>query len=117
MLLDSHPGYESLVVVPDYPRYRDLAHRTRTGRAAAVTLADDEPVKAVMVFAEEHDVAKHIPRATTAAVAIDLLTQVSAKGVRPAALIISHSGRASETPLAVVVDSDLPDLLAALSLG
>ncbi|NMM29687.1 MAG: hypothetical protein HHJ10_01205 [Cellulomonas sp.] len=35
MLLDSHPGYESLVVVPDYPRYRDLAHRTRTGRAAA----------------------------------------------------------------------------------
>ena len=35
MLLDSHAGYESLVVVPDYPRYRDLAHRTRTGRAAA----------------------------------------------------------------------------------
>ena len=35
MLLDSHPGYESLVVVPDYPRYRDLALRTSTGRAAA----------------------------------------------------------------------------------
>jgi predicted amidohydrolase len=36
MLLDSHPGYESLVVPPDYPRYRDLAHRTKSGRAAAV---------------------------------------------------------------------------------
>ncbi len=35
MLLDSHPGHESLVVLPDYPRYRDLADRTRTGRAAA----------------------------------------------------------------------------------
>lgn len=35
MLLDSHPGYESLVVVPDYPRYRDLAARTTLGRAAA----------------------------------------------------------------------------------
>ncbi|TDC56649.1 hypothetical protein E1212_01360 [Jiangella ureilytica] len=35
MLLDSHPGHESLVVLPDMPRYRDLAERTRTGRAAA----------------------------------------------------------------------------------
>lgn len=35
MLLDSHPGHESLVVLPDYPRYRDLTKRTRTGRQAA----------------------------------------------------------------------------------
>jgi hypothetical protein len=35
MLLDSHPGYESLMVLPDYPRYRNLAQRTRTGRRAA----------------------------------------------------------------------------------
>lgn len=35
MLLDSHPDHDSLVVLPDYPRYRDLAGRTRTGRAAA----------------------------------------------------------------------------------
>lgn len=35
MLLDSHPGHESLMVLPDYPRYRDLAERTRTGRRAA----------------------------------------------------------------------------------
>jgi len=31
MLLDSHPGRESLAVLPDFPRYRDLAHRTTTG--------------------------------------------------------------------------------------
>ena len=35
MLLDSHPGHESLVVLPDYPRYRDLTRRTRTGRRSA----------------------------------------------------------------------------------
>ncbi len=35
MLLDSHPDQESLVVVPDYPRYRDLATGTRTGRSRA----------------------------------------------------------------------------------
>ncbi|GAA0734302.1 hypothetical protein GCM10010199_53190 [Dactylosporangium roseum] len=35
MLLDDRPGLESLMVLPDYPRYRDLAARTRTGRRAA----------------------------------------------------------------------------------
>ena len=35
MLLDSHPGHESLMVLPDFSRYRDLGIRTRTGRAAA----------------------------------------------------------------------------------
>ena len=33
MLLDERPGHESLMVLPDYPRYRDLA--ARTGRRAA----------------------------------------------------------------------------------
>jgi hypothetical protein len=35
MLLDSHPDHESLIVLPDFPRYRDLAARTRTGRVLA----------------------------------------------------------------------------------
>lgn len=35
MLLDSHPDHDALMVLPDYPRYRDLARRTRTSRAAA----------------------------------------------------------------------------------
>ncbi|MEV4134010.1 hypothetical protein AB0J72_17800 [Dactylosporangium sp. NPDC049742] len=35
MLLDSHPGHESLMVLPDFPRYRDLTTRTRSGRHAA----------------------------------------------------------------------------------
>lgn len=35
MLLDSHPDHESLVVLPDFSRYRDLTARTRTGRGAA----------------------------------------------------------------------------------
>lgn len=86
-------------------------------RLERVTLADDEPVEAVMAFAEAHDVARHIRRTTTAAVAIDLLSQPTNKGVRLAALIITDAGRASEKPLAVVVDADLPVLMAALSLS
>jgi hypothetical protein len=35
MLLDTHPEHESLVVLPNFPRYRDLASRTRTGRRLA----------------------------------------------------------------------------------
>lgn len=35
MLLDSHPGYESLMVLPGFSRYRDLGVRTGTGRRAA----------------------------------------------------------------------------------
>ncbi|TDO42193.1 hypothetical protein [Paractinoplanes brasiliensis] len=35
MLLDSHLGRESLMVLPDYSRYRDLTVRTRTGRSLA----------------------------------------------------------------------------------
>ncbi|HVV75138.1 MAG TPA: hypothetical protein VHC43_03805 [Mycobacteriales bacterium] len=35
MLLETHPDHESLIVLPDYPRYRDLAHRTSRGRSAA----------------------------------------------------------------------------------
>jgi uncharacterized iron-regulated protein len=35
MLRDSHPDHESLIVLPDYPRYRDLAARTVLGRRAA----------------------------------------------------------------------------------
>lgn len=35
MLRDSHADHESLIVVPDYPRFRDLTKRTSNGRAAA----------------------------------------------------------------------------------
>jgi hypothetical protein len=49
MVLDSHPGSETLVVLPDYPRYRDLAARTRTGRGRAdvhvVLVAEDGQVE------------------------------------------------------------------------
>ncbi len=33
--LDSQPDHKSLVVLPGYPRYRDVARRTKTSRAAA----------------------------------------------------------------------------------
>jgi hypothetical protein len=45
MLRDSHDDHESLVVLPDHRRYRDLAAKTRTGRAGAavhVVLLEDD---------------------------------------------------------------------------
>ncbi len=33
-LLDTHPGHESLMVLPQYRRYRDVTEPTRTGRRA-----------------------------------------------------------------------------------
>ncbi|MFC7247619.1 hypothetical protein ACFQO7_34585 [Catellatospora aurea] len=35
LLRDANPNFESLMVLPDYPRYRDLALRTADSRAAA----------------------------------------------------------------------------------
>ena len=85
-------------------------------RLATSTLGDGEPVQAVMEFAEPHDRAMHIPKTITVAAAIDLLSQAGADGFRPAALIMTRSGKADESALAVVVDFDLPSLNTALSL-
>ena len=74
----------------------------------------DEAVSAVLTCSEEQDTARHVPRTTTAADAIALLDQPLPCGSRPRALIVTTNGRPAESPLAVVVDEDLPRLLRAL---
>lgn len=86
-------------------------------RFDTVTLAESEPVEAVMSYAEAHDIAKLVPKTITAAMALDRLSNPNSKGTRPTALIITESGRSSEKPLGVVVDADIPALSAALSLS
>lgn len=78
-------------------------------------MAEAEPVRRVLDFAEEHERAVHVARTTTAAEAVYKLSSAGAAGRPPNALIITQTGRTSETPLAVVVVDDLPILTAALA--
>jgi CBS domain-containing protein len=80
-------------------------------------LAEEEPVRQVMRFAEEDECAALVPRAITAAEAIDQLSQRRHSGQQVTALIISQHGRKTDKPLAVVVPYDLPALIAALAIA
>jgi CBS domain-containing protein len=84
--------------------------------AASGGLAECEPVRRVLEFAEPHERALHVPRTITAAAAIGQFS--SGHGGKPAAaLIVTESGKVTEKPLAIVVADDLPALMAALSIG
>ena len=80
-------------------------------------LAEDKPVSAVLPYVEPHEVAVHVPRDVTAAEAIDRLSHGGLDGRPAAALIVTHSGKRSEKPLAVIVADDLPRLARSLALG
>lgn len=80
-------------------------------------LAEAESVGHVLAFAEQHERARHVPRSITAANAIHQLSRGGRAGTPLTALIITNSGQTSEKPLAVVVDDDLPALIAALTPG
>lgn len=85
--------------------------------AASGGLAEAETVGHVVEFAEQHECARHIPRSITAADAIHRLSKGGQEGKPLTALFITHSGKSTEKPLRVVVDDDLPALVAALAIG
>lgn len=91
---------------------RWLAH-TLTGSDG---LAEAEPVRTVMEFAEPHERALHVPRTITAAEALRKLASGGESGRPVAALIVTHSGKPTETALGIVVDDDIPAILAALTV-
>jgi predicted transcriptional regulator len=82
--------------------------------AASGGLAEAESVRRVLTFAEPHEQALHVPKTLTAAEAIHHL---SSDGRSTVALIITHSGKITERPLAVVVRHDLPALMAELTIS
>lgn len=85
--------------------------------AATGGLAEAESVAHVLKFAEQHERARHVPRSITAADAIHQLSKGGQAGKPLTALIITHSGKPTEKPLRVVVDDDLPALIAALTIS
>lgn len=80
-------------------------------------LAEEEPVRQVMRFAEENERAALVPRTITAAEALDRLIHGQGSRQSVVALIVSEHGRPTDRPLAVVVPHDLPRLTAALSIA
>jgi CBS domain-containing protein len=80
-------------------------------------LAEDKTVADVLPFVEPHEVALHVPRDITAAEAIDRLSHGGPEGRPATALIVTHGGKRSEKPLAVLVSEDLPRLARSLTLN
>jgi predicted transcriptional regulator len=85
--------------------------------AASGGLAEAEAVSRVLDFTEQHEGVQHVPRSITAADAIHQLSKGGAAGKPLTALIITHSGKQTEKPLALVVDDDLPALIATLTIN
>jgi len=103
-------GYVWLLTTNAIARW--LANQMDTEGGFAI----DAPVADVAPFVEHHEVARLVPRNTTASQAIDLLS-TGGPGSRPAlALLVTHNGNRSEQPLAVVVADDLPALMAAVAI-
>lgn len=90
--------------------------RWLAARLDKTDLRGDERVSAVLEYSESHERALLVPKSTTAAEAVSLLSQPGSDGYRPTALILTTTGSANESARGVIVDFDLPALNAARSL-
>lgn len=113
----------SQIPVYDGDNYVGILTTNATARWLAAQLAADdglartESVGHILKFAEEHERAQHVPQSITAADAVHQLSKGGQEGAPLTALIITESGRPTEKPLRVVVDDDLPVLVAELAIG
>jgi CBS domain-containing protein len=82
-----------------------------------VGLAEDQPVRDVLAYSEPHERAILVPRTTTAAEAIHLISAGGEAGRPPTALLITENGKCSEAALTIVVADDMPVLSASLDIG
>ena len=73
-------------------------------------LAEDAPVEAVLKFSEGTERVSHLSREVTTTEAIWRFTAAAERGLPLTALIITHTGKTTETPLGIVVTEDLARL-------
>jgi len=113
----------SQIPVYDQGRYFSILTTNAVARWLAGQLvsnggiAEAEPVRRILEFAEPHERALHVPRTITAAAAINQLSSGGRTGRPVAALIITQSGKVTEKALAIVVSHALPALMAALAIS
>jgi hypothetical protein len=79
-------------------------------------LAEEEPVRTVMRFAEEHERGLLVRRTITVQDAIDKLLHGGPGDTPATALVVTSGGRTNDTPLRVMAAFDLPELTGSLSL-
>ncbi|MCA1781635.1 MAG: CBS domain-containing protein [Dermatophilaceae bacterium] len=73
-------------------------------------LAEDAPVSEVLPFAEDSDRVEHVGRDITAAQAVATFAESASTGTPLTALIVTHAGKPTETPISIIVSADLPRL-------
>ncbi len=83
---------------------------------AGEILAEEAPVAEVLRAAEEFEVAKFVAREVAVVDVIDLLTGAAGRPA-PVAVVVTHSGDESESPLGILVVHDLPELLALVTVA
>lgn len=76
-------------------------------------LAADAPVSDVLAFAEDSDRVEHVGRDITAAQAVATFAESAGKGTPLTALIVTHAGKPTETPISIIVSADLPRLISS----
>ena len=108
---DSHNAYQGLLTTNTVARWLASQLRDQGG------LAEDQTVAEVLHFAETHERATFLPRPASIVVALQALTHPPQSERAPTALLITHSGRESEQPLALLVVDDIPELVARVSLA
>ncbi|MFE5410156.1 hypothetical protein [Microbacterium sp. NPDC056569] len=85
-----------------------------SGYDDAGAIIEDAPIADVLDYREPGDAVKLAPRTLTAVQAWSMFS--GEHGVAPTAIALSHSGKESESLLALVVKSDVPALLRALGV-
>ncbi|PYC65478.1 hypothetical protein C7C45_28540 [Micromonospora arborensis] len=80
-------------------------------------IAEEEPVRQVLSFAEPGEDAALVPRAITVVEAIDRLSRSRLAGQLNTTLIITQNGMRTDKPLRLVVPFDLPILSKALAFN
>lgn len=99
----------------DGGRYQGILTTNCIARWLSAQLRADEiveykPIGEVLEFREAFDFAVHKPRSTTAPQAVRTLSTMNERGYRPAALILTNSGKPHEEPLAMIVAADIAPL-------
>lgn len=77
-------------------------------------IIEDAPIAEVLNYREPGDAVKLAPRSLTAVQAWSMFS--GEHGIAPTAVALSHSGKETESLLALVVKSDVPALLRALGV-
>jgi CBS domain-containing protein len=77
-------------------------------------LVEEEPVAAILEFTEDPDIYRIVPRTSTVFDLLELFDDFAARGKYLDAVLITHQGKAAETPLSIVTTFDIPTLTKAV---